>query len=225
MSDAAPRSSHRPGVDSGDVSLGSDQPDAELVTRAAGGDEAAFAELVRRHERRVYNLAYRMLGREEDARDATQDTFLSCYRRLGSFRGDAAFSTWLHRIAVNASYDILRRRKGTVLSHEELPEPPPAPDHGDRAAAAVDVQRALLAVPVEYRAVLVLHDIQGRAYEEVADILDVPLGTVKSRLHRGRLAMGRALGAGAEPETDPGSAGSVGREPIVAEPPSKTELP
>src|SRR5439155_20882560 len=94
------------------VSLGSQPPDADLVARASGGDEGAFAQLVRRHERKVYNLAFRMLGREEDARDATQDAFLSCYRRLSSFRGDAMFSTWLHRIAMNASYDILRRRKG-----------------------------------------------------------------------------------------------------------------
>jgi RNA polymerase sigma-70 factor (ECF subfamily) len=194
------------------VSLGSQPPDADLVARASGGDEQAFAQLVRRHERKVYNLAFRMLGREEDARDATQDAFLSCYRRLSSFRGDALFSTWLHRIAMNASYDILRRRRGVVLGQDDLPEPPPAPDHGDRAAAAVDVQRALLLVPLEYRAVLVLHDIQGHAYADVADILDVPLGTVKSRLHRGRIAMGRALGLGS-------------REPSASEPPSKTESP
>ncbi len=197
---------------------GSHPADAELVARASRGDEPAFAELVRRHERKVYNLAYRMLGREEDARDATQDAFLSCYRRLSSFRGDAQFSTWLHRIAVNASYDLMRRRKGVLLGQDELPEPPPQPDHADRAAAAVDVQRALLAVPVEYRAVLVLHDIQGHAYEEVADILDVPLGTVKSRLHRGRAALGRVLGAGEQPESRAG-------EPADPEPSSNTELP
>ena len=176
------------------MSFGPPQPDAELVARASGGDDRAFAELVKRHERRVYNLAFRMLGREEDARDATQDTFLSCYRRLSSFRGEAAFTTWLHRIAVNASYDILRRRKGTTLGQDELPEPPPSPDHGDRTAAAVDVQRAPMRVAVEYRAVLVLCDLQGHAYDEVAEMLDVPLGTVKSRLHRGRIALGRVLG-------------------------------
>jgi RNA polymerase sigma-70 factor, ECF subfamily len=209
------------GVDSGGVSFGSIQSDAELVARASGGDDRAFAELVKRHERRVYNLAFRMLGREEDARDATQDTFLSCYRRLSSFRGEAAFTTWLHRIAVNASYDMLRRRKGTTLGQDDLPEPPPSPDHGDRAAAAVDVQRALMQVVVEYRAVLVLCDLQGHAYDEVAEMLSIPLGTVKSRLHRGRIALGRVLGVDASVHEPPGPPGE--REPTGAEPPSKTE--
>jgi RNA polymerase sigma-70 factor (ECF subfamily) len=197
------------------VSVGPQPPDTELVRLAAAGDERAFAELVRRHERRVYNLAYRLLGREEDARDAAQDAFISCYRKLSTFRGDALFTTWLHRIAVNASYDILRRRKD-VLSADEAPEPPPQPDHGDRTAAGVDVQRALREVPVEYRAVLVLHDLQGHAYEEVAEILAVPLGTVKSRLHRGRVALGRALGIDRE-------SGVV--EPSAPDPTSKVELP
>jgi RNA polymerase sigma-70 factor (ECF subfamily) len=197
------------------VSVGPQPPDAELVRLAAAGDERAFAELVRRHERRVFNLAYRLLGREEDARDAAQETFVSCFRKLSTFRGDALFTTWLHRIAVNASYDILRRRKD-ILSADEAPEPPPQPDHGDQAAADVDVQRALREVPVEYRAVLVLHDLQGHAYDEVAEILDVPLGTVKSRLHRGRVALGRALGIDRE-------SGLV--EPSAPDPTSKVELP
>jgi RNA polymerase sigma-70 factor (ECF subfamily) len=197
------------------VSVGPQPPDAELVRLAAAGDERAFAELVRRHERRVYNIAYRLLGREEDARDAAQDAFVSCYRKLSTFRGDALFTTWLHRIAVNASYDILRRRKD-LLSADEAPEPPPQPDHGDQAAAGVDVQRALRQVPIEYRAVLVLHDLQGHAYEEVAEILDVPLGTVKSRLHRGRVALGRVLGIDREPNLV---------EPSAPDPTSKVELP
>jgi RNA polymerase sigma-70 factor, ECF subfamily len=197
------------------VSVGPQPSDAELVRLAAAGDERAFALLVRRHERRVYNLAYRLLGREEDARDAAQDAFISCYRKLSTFRGDALFTTWLHRIAVNASYDILRRRKD-LLSAEEAPEPPPAPDHGDRAAAGIDVERALHEVPVEYRAVLVLHDLLGHAYEDVAEILDIPLGTVKSRLHRGRIALGRALGIDREPDLV---------EPSGPDPTSKVELP
>jgi len=166
--------------------------DRDLAARASRGDETAFVELVRLHERRVYNLALRMLGRPEDARDAAQEAFLSCYRNLGSFRGDAAFSTWLHRIALNACYDALRRRKD-VLGLEEAPEPPPAADHGDAVTTSVDVRRALLVVPQEFRAVLVLHDVQDLGYEEIAGILNVPVGTVKSRLHRGRVALGRAL--------------------------------
>ena len=85
--------------------------DRELVARAVAGDRFAFGLLIRRHERRVYNLAYRMLGREEDARDATQDAFLVAMRKLSSFRGDAAFTTWMHRVTVNACYDLLRKRK------------------------------------------------------------------------------------------------------------------
>ncbi|HYT29529.1 MAG TPA: sigma-70 family RNA polymerase sigma factor [Actinomycetota bacterium] len=181
-------------------SAADEAPDAELAARAGAGDEGAFRLLVKRHERRVYNLAYRMLGREEDARDAAQDAFLSAYRRLATFRGDAAFGTWLHRITVNASYDILRKRKNEPVLRDELPEPSPAADHGDRAAAAVDVQRALLGVPVEYRAVVVLHDLLGRGFEDIAEALEVPVGTVKSRLHRGRVAMGRVLGIAATAE-------------------------
>src|ERR671931_2691224 len=97
---------------SGTGPSGADGPsDGQLIDRYLLGDQAAFAALVHRHERRVYNLAYRMLGREEDARDATQDAFLSALRKLPSFRGDAAFTTWMHRVTVNACYDILRKRK------------------------------------------------------------------------------------------------------------------
>jgi len=180
---------------------GADTPDRELAALAAAGDDDAFAELVRRHERRVYNLALRMLGRSEDARDAAQDAFVSCYRNLSKFRGDAAFSTWLHRIAVNACYDALRRRR-EMLGLDEAPEPPPAPDHGDAVTTSVDVRRALLAVPEEFRTVLVLHDIQDLGYDEIARILEVPVGTVKSRLHRARLALGRVLAG--EPPASPG---------------------
>lgn len=171
--------------------------DEELVRRYVSGDGGAFAELVRRHERRVYNLAYRMLGREEDARDATQDAFLSALRKLPGFRGEAAFTTWMHRVTVNACYDLLRGRK-----EEPLPEPTEgdreptgsvAADHGDAVAGAVDVQRALLMVSEEFRSVLVLHDAHDLGYEEIGEILGIPVGTVKSRLHRGRVAMGRAL--------------------------------
>lgn len=152
--------------------------------------------LMARHERRVYNLAYRMLGNVEDARDATQEAFLSCFRRLSTFRGDAAFSTWLHRVAVNACYDALRRRRDTTSLDERPAEPAPAPDHAAQAAAALDVQRALLAVPPDFRIVLIMHEIQDLPLEEIGVVLGIPVGTVKSRLHRGRVALGRVLGPG-----------------------------
>jgi RNA polymerase sigma-70 factor (ECF subfamily) len=170
----------------------SDPPDQELVRRHLGGDGAAFTILVERHERRVYNLAYRMLGRPEDAADATQEVFLTCLRKLSGFRGTSAFTTWLHRVAVNQCYEMLRKRV-RERPEEEPPEPVPGPDLAEAAATAVDVHRALQKVPEEFRAVLVLHDVQGVPYQEIAETLGAPLGTVKSRLHRGRVALARAL--------------------------------
>lgn len=174
-------------------------PDAELVARYLAGDPGAFSTLVERHQRRVYNVALRMLGRPEDAADAAQEVFLTCLRKLGGFRGTSAFTTWLHRVTVNTCLDALRRR-----SREQPVEEPPeraAADHAEAAAAAADVQRGLLAVAEEFRVVLVLHDLQGLPYEEVAEVLGAPVGTVKSRLHRGRVALARALRG--EPATPP----------------------
>jgi RNA polymerase sigma-70 factor (ECF subfamily) len=177
--------------------------DRDLVGRFQAGDSEAFVELMRRHERRVYNVAFRMLGRQEDARDVTQDAFLSCYRHLASFRGDSAFSTWIHRITMNACYDLLRKRPPMLSLDDELgPEPPPSPDHADQAAAATDVQRALMEVPPDFRVVLILHEVQDVPVEDIARALELPIGTVKSRLHRGRAALGRALAR--EPEGVPG---------------------
>lgn len=175
-------------------------PDAQSLHAFLEGDPRGFEELVRRHESRVYNLCLRMLGRPEDARDATQDAFLAVLRKAAGFRGQAAFTTWLHRIAVNACYDLLRKSSRAPLLAEEPPEPvAAAPDHADAAAQAIDVQRALLQVPPDFRAVLILADVQDLPYEEVAAILDLPVGTVKSRLHRGRVALADALGTSGDP--------------------------
>jgi RNA polymerase sigma-70 factor, ECF subfamily len=176
-----------------------DERDEDIVDRCVGGDTAAFGILVERHERRVYNLALRMTGREEDARDAAQDAFLTALRKLSSFRGDAAFTTWLHRITVNACYDLLRKRARSpmlerVLDDELGHEPPPSPDHAAQTELSIDVRRALLQVPEDYRLVMILHDVQDLPYEEVAAIVGIPVGTVKSRLHRGRVALARAMG-------------------------------
>ena len=174
--------------------MDSGPPDEELVRRFLRGDDDAFAALVRRHEARVYNLAFRLLGNPDDAREAAQEAFVTCVRKLRSFRGDSAFGTWLYRVASNAAYDVLRRRRRTPVPVEELPEPDASPDMADAGAVAVDVQRALERVPREFRLVLVLHDVEGLPYEEIATIVGVPVGTVKSRIHRGRVALGRALG-------------------------------
>lgn len=171
--------------------------DEDLVRRAVGGEISAFGTLVERHERRVYNLALRMTGREEDARDATQDAFLTALRKLSSYRGDAAFTTWLHRVTINACYDLLRKRaRAPVLERngERAPEPPPVPDHAQDVELSVDVRRALLEVPDDYRVVMLLHDVHDLPYDEVATIVGIPVGTVKSRLHRGRVALARIMG-------------------------------
>ncbi|MGH2673915.1 MAG: RNA polymerase sigma factor [Actinomycetota bacterium] len=171
----------------------SGSPDDELVRRYLRGDRSAFTALMERHERRVYNLAYRMLGRPEDAADASQETWLICLRKLSGFRGSSAFTTWLHRVTVNVCHDALRNRARERPAGEEEIEPPPAPDPSEATVTAIDVQRALLRVPEEFRAALVLHDVQGVPYEEIAAALGAPLGTVKSRIHRGRVALARAL--------------------------------
>jgi RNA polymerase sigma-70 factor (ECF subfamily) len=178
---------------------GDEPTDRELVDRHLGGDRVAFAVLVRRHERKVYNLAYRVLGREEDARDASQDAFLTVLRKLSQYRGDAAFSTWLHRITVNSCYDLLRKRKREPMldtsedAHTMLRVAPG--DHAESTAVSVDVQRGLQAVSQEFRVALVMHDLQDISYEDISEALELPVGTVKSRIHRGRVAFARAMGA------------------------------
>ncbi|HEV3474978.1 MAG TPA: RNA polymerase sigma factor [Actinomycetota bacterium] len=176
--------------------------DQVLVERFRRGDRAAFSTLVERHQTRVYNLAYRMLGRPEDAADATQEAFLACHEKLSGFRGDAAFTTWLHRVALNVCYDALRKRSRERPDEEEI-EPPPVADASEATATGVDVHRALQRVPEEFRAVVLLHDAYGLPYEEIAEIIGVPVGTVKSRLHRGRVAMARILRGEPQAASDP----------------------
>jgi RNA polymerase sigma-70 factor (ECF subfamily) len=168
--------------------------------------------LVERHQTRVFNVALRVLGDRDDARDAAQDAFLSMLRKLSQFRGDAAFTTWMHRITINSCYDILRKRRRQpmlrLVGDEDDPIPetgPPVADHADATVDSIDVARALLLIPEEYRVTLVLADIQDVAYEEIARVLDVPIGTVKSRVHRGRIALARAMGLDG-PEREPSSA-------------------
>jgi RNA polymerase sigma-70 factor (ECF subfamily) len=182
--------------------------DEELIRSFLAGDAEAFARLVDRHRQRVYNVCLRFLDDPDDAADASQDTFLSVLTKLEQFRGDAAFTTWMHRIAVNACYDLTRRRRRQPMlrlaGDRDVPDEagPPVPDPADELSGTRDVVTALRAIPEEFRAALVLADLQDLAYEEVAKILDVPIGTVKSRIHRGRVALARAMGLGSrEPDT------------------------
>jgi RNA polymerase sigma-70 factor (ECF subfamily) len=186
--------------------------DGSLVRRFLDGESSAFGILVERHQTRVFNLCLRILGNREDAYDAAQETFVAALRKAGQFRGDAAFTTWLHRIAVNTCYDELRKQQRRPMLHVlptgDADEPretgPPSADHADEVSGSIDAASALASVPQEFRVALVLADIQDLPYEEIAHILEVPVGTVKSRVHRGRLAMAKAMGLGEAAAREPG---------------------
>jgi len=193
-----------------------DAPDAELVRRFLAGDVEAFTELVRRHERRVYSVCLRILGDVDDAADATQDTLLSVVRKLDGFRGEAAFTTWLYRVAMNVCYDHLRRakRRPVLRRDDDAPAPEPAlDDHADAVVGAHDVAAALEQVPEDFRVAIVLADVHDLPYDEIAKVLDLPVGTVKSRVHRGRIALAKALGIGAPSEPADRSATSKETRP------------
>jgi RNA polymerase sigma-70 factor (ECF subfamily) len=170
----------------------------ELVRCFQQGQRWAFDQLMERYAPRAYNLAYRLTGNEEDARDIAQEAFVRVYQALPRFKGQAAFTTWLHRIVVNTYHDTLRRRKHRVATVAELTQ-----DDDERALLeetvtdgtdALDavlqrertaaVQRAILAVPEPYRTVLVLFHVLQHSHQEIAEMLQTPVGTVKSRLSR-----------------------------------------
>lgn len=169
--------------------------DEVIVERALGGDAEAFGELVRRWERRIFALAYGMLGREDDARDATQETFLAAFRNLRGFRGEAKVSSWLHRIAVNQCLTRQRRakvRNESALDGDEdgtgrfalpLEQSPANVVEGRQRTMAL--RRALGGLPVELRQVVVMKEFEELTFREIAEALDLPLSTVKSRLYTG----------------------------------------
>jgi RNA polymerase sigma-70 factor (ECF subfamily) len=176
------------GVTDGASSRDAVDPDVELLKRHLAGDPDAFSEIVRRHRDQLWAVALRTTGDAEDAADAVQEALISAMRNASSFRGDAKLSTWLHRIVVNACLDRLRRRASHPTT--ALPDDDHAPAitrdvFADRDTAA-DVHAALATLPVEQRAAIVLVDIEGYPVDEVARMLEVPSGTVKSRCARGR---------------------------------------
>jgi RNA polymerase sigma-70 factor (ECF subfamily) len=166
-----------------------------LIAQSRRGDAHAFDQLVEKYQHRVYDLVYRITGHHADAQDAAQEAFVKAYLGLGRFRGGAAFSTWLHRIAVNAALDLLRRRpRGDLrVPHSVDPAVDPLADGAERVEARERIQRAIATLPIEQRTVVVLRDVQGCSYEEIAMIVQVPVGTVRSRLSRGREALRAAL--------------------------------
>ena len=174
------------------------------MLRWQAGDEEAFAVLIRRHARRVYRLLLRMLGTREEAEDAAQETFLNLHRHGHSFRGESRFSTFVYRIAANAALNRRRtlgrsraREKSLAGLQDAGFEGPETPLDPEAAASGAEqrarVQRGLLSVPPKLRLPLVLYDLEGLPYPEIARLLDLPDGTVKSRIHRARELLREAL--------------------------------
>lgn len=171
-------------------------PDAELLARYLAGDLESFDRLMVAHEGKVFAVCLRMLGDRDKALDAAQETFITVLRKAGSFQGRSAFTTWLYRIAVNACYDLLRkegRRPVAPLPETFQPADPSALWKLEAAEARPAIERALAELPAEYAAVVTLSDLQDLSLQTVAEVLELPLGTVKSRLFRGRKQLARAL--------------------------------
>jgi RNA polymerase sigma-70 factor (ECF subfamily) len=174
--------------------MGTATSDEQIVERALTGDAEAFGEIVQRWERRIFALSFGMLGREEDARDATQETFLAAFRNLRAFRGEAKVSSWLHRIAVNQC--ITRQRRAKVRNESALDveeerdaasfssplrySPARVVEGRERTAA---VRLAVNSLPIDLRQVVVMKEFEELTFQEIADVLDLPLSTVKSRLY------------------------------------------
>ena len=182
------------------------QTERELVSRARAGDTAAFEQLMLDSQDRVYTLCLRMTGNREDALDLAQETFFNAWRGLSSFQGNSSFSTWVYRLASNACIDFLRKRKRRQqgesphsLDDEEAPLPEPADPRGspeeelERRELRRAVGRGLQALPDHHRQVLVMRELSGMSYQEIGAVLDLDLGTVKSRIARARLALKKFL--------------------------------
>ncbi|HEX9853701.1 MAG TPA: sigma-70 family RNA polymerase sigma factor [Acidimicrobiia bacterium] len=171
--------------------------DVDLIQRYLAGDVAAFGELMRAHEDRVFAVCLRMLRSREAALDATQETFLTVFRKADRYKAEAAFSTWLYRVAVNTCYDQLRRSKRRHAdSMPEHIDPPDirAGDAFESVEVRPDIEAALQKIAPEFRAAVVLVDLEGLSLDTTADMLGVPVGTVKSRVFRGRRQLAEQLG-------------------------------
>jgi len=178
--------------------------DEELVARSRGGDLDSFNQLVLRWERPIYALAYRVIGREEDARDVAQETFLRAFRALSGFKGQAKFSSWLYRITLNLCRDWIRRERRTPVSPapegvdliELAGEATPSETVEDlvsRKQLSEAVAKAMALLPEEQRTAIILKEYHGLTFQEIADLLDCPLSTVKTRLYQGLTVLRRHL--------------------------------
>jgi RNA polymerase sigma-70 factor (ECF subfamily) len=174
-----------------------------VLARAQAGDHQAFAQIYLLHKRRIYSLCLRMVGNVAQAEDLTQEVFLQLHRKISTFRGDSAFSTWLHRLAINVVLMQLRKKGLPLVSLDEALEPSPdepvkrsfgAPDLA--LTGAIDrlaLERAVADLPAGYRLVFLLHDVEGFEHNEIASMLDCSIGNSKSQLHKARLRLRDAL--------------------------------
>ncbi|MGI6153013.1 MAG: RNA polymerase sigma factor [Christensenellaceae bacterium] len=162
----------------------------KLITLAQAGDGQAFSELIERYEKRIYGIAYKFMRNDADSKDAAQEAILKMYRSIRRFSFRSAFSTWMYRIVVNACMDLLRKKKSDVPmdGYEEILAGSTGEPHSSMAQLELrtELMRAIRALPPKYMAVFVLVDVDGRRYEEAAKILEISVGTVKSRLFRAR---------------------------------------
>jgi len=172
--------------------------ETQLVARAQQGEEEAFAALFEMHKRRVYSLCLRMTGNTAEAEDLTQEAFLQLFRKISTFRGESAFSTWLHRLAVNVVLMHLRKKGLQQISLDEVDSSQDEPvkrDYGDndrRLMGSVDrisLSQAIADLPPGYRTVFVLHDIEGYEHNEIAEIMNCSVGNSKSQLHKARMKL------------------------------------
>lgn len=178
--------------------------DEELVARSRGGDLDSFNQLVLRWERPIYALAYRVIGREEDARDVAQETFLRAFRALGGFKGQAKFSSWLYRITLNLCRDWMRRERRTPVSQApegiDIIELAGEGEPAESIEAVVTrkqlgrvVEKAMAMLPEDQRTAIIMKEYHGLTFQEIADLLDCPLSTVKTRLYQGLSVLRKQL--------------------------------
>lgn len=174
----------------------SDERDAALVRECLAGNARAFEELLVRYQRPVYNAAFRILGNREDAKDVTQAVFLSAYEHLWRFDARQRFFSWIYRIAVNETLDTAAARRPFEPLPDSLVEAGRGPDEtATQAELDAGMEKALMALKLDYRTVIVLKHVQGCSYEEIGMILECPVKTVKSRLHTARQALRDVLAA------------------------------
>lgn len=173
--------------------------DADLVRAAAAGDSEAFESLYRQHYKRVYSLALRMVGDAMQAEDLTQEVFLQVYQKIGSFRGESAFTTWLHRLTVNQVLMHFRKRgvrlerTSDASEFENIVETPLQSTRRISIVDRVALDKAISQLPPGYRSAFVLHDVEGYEHEEIANMLGISVGTSKSQLHKARMRMRELL--------------------------------